>query len=468
MTLFQGTLNSTEQSLIWQSPFTGYIDLSTTLGTVDQLTFQILLDGKDILGNLDIQNTNQTNGQASGETSWDSYLKVKQGSIIEFLVTPKDPSQNYTFNVDTKISTEAGLVFLSTGTNSSFDHVGFFDGTNIYESSPAYTQPCYWDIFAQDCIAVNSQSGVQSTHTLGTFLHLSSDPNSSPVQNREIVRFSDIPYVSENQVELMLAYIQSQENRPYVSSDVNVTPVRQKGYDFRRVFSGIGLIERAAEQAGIFNGQGFIFNHLELIHVNGSQPASQVPWECLSVFPTTIECRSDYELRNPLQIPTLSSGFLHYLLNHYFSNNSDTLQGLFQNVEFLLTDPLGRRLGYTEEFGLFEEIPNAFYDRGEGKQHFFIPERLEGQYVIDFFGLCNADALAILGDASNGSLISGCQETPKERIDYWDKIVRGPSEDNSNKASTPEPSSLLSLLVLGAVFMGTGQQFFQRHNERKF
>ncbi len=66
-------------------------------------------------------------------------------------------------------------------------------------------------------------------------------------------------------------------------------------------------------------------------------------------------------------VPFLSPQLLYWSVSASNSINSATswLGGLFDPVDFILTDRLGRRLGYTPELGLLNEIPGAFYT-GDG------------------------------------------------------------------------------------------------------
>ena len=54
---------------------------------------------------------------------------------------------------------------------------------------------------------------------------------------------------------------------------------------------------------------------------------------------------------------------------------------LDQPLDFVLTDPLGRRLGYTEELGELNEIPNAFFS-GDGDVEQFMIINIFKMYVL--------------------------------------------------------------------------------------
>ncbi len=56
-------------------------------------------------------------------------------------------------------------------------------------------------------------------------------------------------------------------------------------------------------------------------------------------------------------------------------------------VDFVLTDPLGRRVGHTAAGGTLNEIPDAWYS-GDGKYEFLIiANPIDGDYAITYYGL---------------------------------------------------------------------------------
>jgi hypothetical protein len=53
----------------------------------------------------------------------------------------------------------------------------------------------------------------------------------------------------------------------------------------------------------------------------------------------------------------------------------------------MITDPFGRRLGYTSALGEINEIPNAFYSGNGNIEQFLVPNPVAGTYQIDLVGL---------------------------------------------------------------------------------
>ena len=221
------------------------------------------------------------------------------------------------------------------------------------------------------------------------------------------------------------------------------------------------MIERAAEEAGKNGGQGFIPYHFELIAMNEFQiddTLIQTPWECLITFPVTnSQCIEDRnENRDPSNsIPTaqLSVDFLHYALTSGVNLFSDSLlQGKLRNIDFLITDPEGRRLGYVAQRGLFEEIPNAHYSGNGLLEDFRIPELIPGEYKLEFFGLYNEKAYAVIGDRENGVLIGFNEEYKRNNPDPPPFILPIPVlPEEPPRKDIPESSAILGLIGLGTM-----------------
>ncbi|MCO5242955.1 MAG: immune inhibitor A [Anaerolineae bacterium] len=62
-------------------------------------------------------------------------------------------------------------------------------------------------------------------------------------------------------------------------------------------------------------------------------------------------------------------------------------QGIFDPVDFLIVDPLGRKLGYSAESGEINEIPGAFYSGNGVMEQFLIPNPVAGTYKVNFVGI---------------------------------------------------------------------------------
>ena len=234
------------------------------------------------------------------------------------------------------------------------------------------TSICFYitkDIFDQD--------GVQAQHTLGTFKHdsMSSSPNSVKFERVFIPRSVGLSIVEKIKTKLP-----SPENpkgagfanirmKPKTALLSDIDPARQKGAT--GVFTCVGLIEWAAEAANINNGQGFIPAALEKI--------------------------------GQKLLPALSPELLYFQLTQKLSDPA-ALKRAFRMmadpVDFIITDPQGRRLGHTAQLGTFNEIPGALYTGDGDFEQAFIANAQVGTYKITFYGL-NSDASSAFGVGDN-------------------------------------------------------------------
>lgn len=148
----------------------------------------------------------------------------------------------------------------------------------------------------------------------------------------------------------MLQQIETVMSRPYgtLSFDgldgilATLAPAAQKGQSSNSGFTCVGLVEWAAEQAGHRSGHGFIDPALESFRI--ADPCD----------PT-----------KTIDVPLLSPQLLYWAMKaSSVANTLDSItqwfQGLFDPVDFLVTDPLGRRLGDVGGTD-YREIPGAFY-----------------------------------------------------------------------------------------------------------
>ncbi len=467
-TLFQDTLTAQNPTLSWTSKTTGTVNIYGTLAQPQNTAYTTAhgwLNQKDYIG-LDTRSATQ-GGRVLIESI--STVNVDAGSVIDFSVKPTDndwsgfldiqidlASSGTTIGTNPPPSLESGLVFLDRD-QETFDHVGLWWNNQIYEASPAYQDGQYFDILDGKLVSIQPDNGVQNGHTLGSFIHLSPDsnPQSSPIQNYAVTE------IDRNILQAMVDFIQAEEmDKGYAEipfwGSAFLTPFKQKGYhesgdNSQGKYTGIGLIERAAEEANVRAGQGFIPNYAEYIKVNqifAGTALDNIPWECLEVFPTTIDCQriANRNSGANFDINMMSPEYLHYILENGPGSSENWLQGLFESVDFILTDPLGRRLGYTEELGRINEITYtnekgeeayAMYTTEGEIERFYIPERLDGRYILEFQGECGDNALAIFGDNENGTMIEGCKKA--------EKIVNPVTPVKQ----VPEPATGLGLFFLG-------------------
>lgn len=305
------------------------------------------------------------------------------GEEHAFLLTPgpRDPS----------------LVFRESSIRiPGWDHCGLNFGDNVYESHPGYYGGDYWDPRVGRYVAVEGINGVQQVHTLGSFVHNST----TTTTEAESIEVSIDPLLGAQ----MVAAIEGKMDAPFLEFDKlweyweYLLPSKQKGADGR--FTCVGLIEWAAEEAGRGWGQGFIPNGME---TRGLTP-SLLYWAAGNAAA--------------------------------FFSSSNWLHGLFDPVDFVLTDPLGRRLGYTGELGLLNEIPGAFYTGDGSLEEFLILDPLPGEYTVDLFGL-EQDMFAMVGDTTNTATLTDFLESGESR----ELVVSVP---------VPEPPTLF-LLAVGAL-----------------
>jgi hypothetical protein len=261
-----------------------------------------------------------------------------------------------------------------------FDHVGLHLDNTVYESHPGYPPGRYLSADGGESRLVASVSGVQSQHSHDTFEH-SSTSASTPV-----IGFDDLA-IDPGLALRMRDAIDTVRTYKFGSIDLSsldglestLAPAIQKGSNGS--FTCVGLVEWAAEAAGHNQGQGFISNMFESLVV--PDPRASDP-------PRSIE------------IPLLSPLLLNFAIRgaELLQGVPQWLQGLVDPVDFLITDPLGRRLGFTQAEGLVNEIPRAFFSGDGGVEQFLLPQAVPGRYRIKFVGV-GAEVFAAFG--SSGS-----------------------------------------------------------------
>jgi hypothetical protein len=202
-----------------------------------------------------------------------------------------------------------------------------------------------------------------------------------------VIDFEDIPIQQELATKMKDA-IETRRGSQFQFIDFSfpdglaatLSPSAQKGGS--NTFTCVGLVEWSAEQAGHNGGEGFIKNSFESFFI--SDPRSLA-------FPPAL-----------IEVPLLSPQLLNYAMKgqNLLQDVNQWVQGLFDPVDFILTDPLGRKLGFDQSSGHLNEIPNAFYSGNGGAEQFLIPNAIPGTYKIEFKGI-NNDVFAAIG--ANGS-----------------------------------------------------------------
>lgn len=236
-----------------------------------------------------------------------------------------------------------------------FDHSALNFNNLVYESHPGYNAGSYVSEDGYETVVISKQNGAQAQHTVKTFKH---DALQTGASNTHVIDFKEVPIDYDLGLS-MSNYIKQKINSHSTFSYINpkvlssLSPEAQKGAN--NSFTCVGLIEWAAEQAGHQSGQGFIPNHLESIG----------------------------------EYPLLSPQLLYYFMQA--SNKADNIKtwfkAFFDPVDYIITDPIGRRIGYTQATGKINEIPGAFFSGNGSLEQVLIPNPLPGRYDVKLTGL---------------------------------------------------------------------------------
>jgi len=287
-----------------------------------------------------------------------------------------------------------------------WDHVGLQAGTNVIEAHKS-TEGDFWDPNAERTIRIEAKTGVQAQHLLGSFKHFSESESETDAASTavEIPEALALSMKSRIETRMDAGYRQVESMGSYLT---DMLPDRQKGLT-DNTFSNVGLLEWAAEESGWKNGQGFVPDGMELLSLPGG---TEIPMLTPDLLAFNLEAENEL---GPL---------------------TDWLTGFFDPVDFMLTDPLGRRLGYTEDLGLLNEIPGAYYTGDGSIEQFLIANPLAGQYDLQLLGL-DEETLAGWGTATFESGFEGYLEGGETRSFTFDVNP------------VPEPSTFCMLLSLG-------------------
>jgi hypothetical protein len=257
-----------------------------------------------------------------------------------------------------------------------YDHTGLNIGNLVYESHPGYPAGLYSSEDGQEVVTITEKSGVQAQHTRKTFEYdRPPNANESPVSKfEEIPIDQSLAEAMRDKIETLISIGAQFQTPSFGSRDeilATLSPSSQKGGDGK--YTCVGLVEWAAEQAGHNGGQGFIGDSFESFPV--------VSFNVDIGWPPTV----DIVTKVPLLSPEL---LLHSMkFADSFDDLTQWVQGMFDPADFMITDPLGRKLGYTADQGEKNEIPGAFYSGDGVVEQFLIPNPVAGQYQIDLVGL---------------------------------------------------------------------------------
>jgi hypothetical protein len=262
-----------------------------------------------------------------------------------------------------------------------WDHCALYDEETqkVYESHPEYPAGTYVNEDGSESRDVPEIDGVQSVHTLGTFEHDSTTPGTTTVTAVEELPIDDsLASAMRVKIEERIAagakfcFI---DFSSLEDLEKTLSPYAQKGGGNEGSFTCVGLVEWAAEKAGHNGGAGFVPNQIEALYA----------------FNRTI--------------PMLSPLLLNYCIKAENAVNAvgKSFLGFFDPVDVIITDPLGRRLGYSEATGELREIPGAFFSGDGDMEQVFIPNPLPGLYTVTSIGK-GASALVVFG---NGGIVNG-------------------------------------------------------------
>lgn len=303
------------------------------------------------------------------------------------------------------------------------NHVGlnFIDAVNdtvVYEAHPGYVAGTYRGVDAATPTAtITNQDGVQNQFSRLLFLH------NSMMATTEVVRTVEIPIgdmlasLMVNQISTLTLPIQ------YLPADftdpITWTNDLQKGGGLPQKFSNVGLIEWAAEQAGHNDAVGFVPDAIESIALPGSCGEAVL----------------------------LSPELLHFCLTRSESCMvGGFLSGYVEDANFVLTDPLGRQLGYPSGTSLVNEIPQAFItDFGKVVQ-FLIPFAIGGRYSIETFGSNSCSGWSFVASPDSGSPITSNGSDGTNQVDSFFLPVLTGIRGDIDLDGDYTPSDLLALV----------------------
>lgn len=285
-----------------------------------------------------------------------------------------------------------------------FDHVALNVDNLVYESHPGYPSGVYYSEDGKESANIETHFGVQAEHTKGTFKYdRAPGKPSSPVEE-----FEEIP-IDEQLAKRMQTHIQTKitpvraEFQQINFSSLNgikqtLAPSVQKGGNGK--FTCVGLVEWAAEESGHLFGQGFILD----------------PLEAIGDFPLLSPQLLNYAMKFPSNIEGINQWF----------------QGIFDPVDFMITDPLGRKLGYIATLGNKNEIPKAFFT-GDGElEQFLIPNPVPGTYQVELIGL-NDQVSGAISSSSHSETIDRFLTQDQKVSMTFDVFIRAGSPGDMNR-----------------------------------
>ena len=282
----------------WESSFRGKVNIEVKLPEIasddeeSKFNQKVFVDNKLLLS--------EDRGYKNGKSNYNfNKVDVRIGSFIKLLLDSPQENLAQPDDLVIDIKLPSGFIFIESpnpSKESNFAHVGLLVDGKVY--------------------SVNKAQGVNS-QSLEEYIAYYEALYSSTIRYTH----KEIPDLLAREMALMIATRLEDEYLDEII--ILTTPEIAKGKN--NSFTETGLIEWAAEEIDWFNGsQGFVQYHLEFTNTNCGKN------DCIQ----------------PL-ISSLTPDFLDFAVKFY---SQSLLQGRLDSVDFILTDPLGRRMGYIDEF----------------------------------------------------------------------------------------------------------------------
>ncbi|MEM9214710.1 MAG: hypothetical protein AAGD25_10220 [Cyanobacteria bacterium P01_F01_bin.150] len=394
-------------------------------------------------------------GFVSGEKSGKVSVPLGKEDELEVIVSTDDEGTLWEYEISTLPT--ASIVFREKDDGSKdgtwggpgdlvpgWDHVGFSFNDKVYESHPGnlprgVSAGSFWDVRQGKFVPINNINGVQKEHTIGSFEHDSQDISKTPV-----IRFKEYPIdpiLGEKMAKIIdpligvsgFQFIADISDFDLNNINKRLSPSVQKGGG--GTFTCVGLVEWAAERAGHNGGEGFIPDILESIPLPNT--TNVIPLLSPELLSYSLGITSSFNS----VIDGITGSFNKGIewIKSFTDQGKDFIQGFFDPVDFILTDPLGRRLGHQGN-NEFKEIPGALYTGDGGIEQFLILDPIPGDYKLDLFGL-NENALAsVTGSSIDAILVEDFLANDTQLTEEF-------TVEGSNFNSTDPTSEIIDLSI---------------------
>lgn len=404
-----------------------------------------------------------TLGQKIGSHVGIETFTVEGGSIARWRIeTIKDEPSGFAIDNVTIRPLESALVFREHGLGGGFwgrillpipgfDHVGLLVDDLVYESNVGYVAGTYVDRTGNEKV-INDKSppafddGVQYFHTKNTFEWdaLIGEPST-------VSQYTSVAIPTELATN-MRDHILTKKDAPFLflggGSDKislsSLVPENQKGGGPNGGFTCVGLVEWSAESSGHNNGVGFIYDKFEEITVTDI-PKFQFAWPPVSLTKTR------YGLLSPELLYQSTGGTVAQAAKS-LQDIKEWFQGFFDPVDFIITDPLGRRLGHTEITGTLKEIPRAFYSGDGDFEQFLIVGAVPGLYKIELVGLGKETTFGMASEKHAVGMKGKLLASGEKQVMYFVKEVVSGGMGDVNGDGNVDMSDVISLESIIPIF----------------